>query len=43
MMDVWRALLLLHAQNEKAPFGYLTRKVLEGVSGALQVSSHYTM
>ncbi len=40
MMDVWRALLLLHAQNEKAPFGYLTRKVLEGVSGALQVCPH---
>ncbi len=43
MMDVWRALLLLHAQNEKAPFGYLTRKVLEGVSGALQVCPLTTM
>ena len=36
MIDIWRALLLLHTQNERAAFGYLTKSAIQSVSAALQ-------
>jgi len=36
MIDIWRALLLLHTQNERAAFGYLTKSAIQSVSAALR-------
>lgn len=36
MIDIWRALLLLHIQNERAVFGHVTKSIIEPVSAALQ-------